>query len=100
MTRLAGLLWEVSGFDMSGRSPSRIIGSSWIGLTIPFVPVRMNQARLLDGALLGVFRIAVAPGLRVFGRQHPSASRPDRRWTRRATVVLPATWPLVGVALI
>ncbi|MBV8267472.1 MAG: hypothetical protein JO252_14200 [Planctomycetaceae bacterium] len=68
MTRLAGLLWEVSGFDMSGRSPSRIIGSSWIGLTIPVVPVRMNQARLLDGASLGVFRIAVAPGLRVFGR--------------------------------
>jgi hypothetical protein len=95
------LSWEVSGFDMSGRSPSRIIGSSWIGLTILVVTVRMDQTRLLDGALLRMSRIAAAPGLRVFGgRKHPPASRPDRRWTHRATVVLPATWPLTGVALI
>ncbi|MBV8265336.1 MAG: hypothetical protein JO355_05230 [Planctomycetaceae bacterium] len=100
MTRLAGLLWEVSGFDMSGRSPSRIIGFSSIGLTILVVPIRLKQTRLLDGASLGVFRIAAAPGLRVLGRQHPPASRPDRRWMHRATVLLPATWPLTGLALI
>jgi hypothetical protein len=94
------LSWEVSGFDMSGRSPSRIIGFYWIGLSILVVPVRMNQTRLLDGALLGVFRIAAAPGLRVFGRKHLPASRPDRCRTHRATVVLPATWPLTWVALI
>jgi len=94
------LSWEVSGFDMSGRSPSRIIGCDWIGLTILVVPVRRNQTRLLDSASLGVFRIAAALGLRVFGRKDLPASRPDRSWTHRATVVPLATWPLTWVALI
>ncbi len=98
--RIAGLSWEVSGFDMSGRSPSRIIGFYWIGQTNLAVPVRMNQTRLLDSALRGVFRIAAALGLRVFGRKHLPASRPDRSWTHRATDVLLATWPLTWVPLI
>jgi hypothetical protein len=44
-----------------------IIGFYWIGLTVLVVPVRLAHTRLLDTALLGVFPILAALGLRLFG---------------------------------
>ncbi len=77
-----------------------VIGFYWIGLTILVVPVRMHGTRFLDSAVLGVFPVLAAVGLRLFGprsRLRPSA---DTAWTHRAGVALLLTWPFAWVALI
>ncbi len=77
-----------------------IISFYWIGLTILVVPVRLRETRLLDTAVLGVFPILAALGLRIFGRKH-LATRPSHpSWKHAAAVVLLVTWPFTWVALI
>jgi hypothetical protein len=78
-----------------------IIGFYWIGLTILVVPARIHGTRLLDSAVLGVFPVLAALGLRLFG---PRELRPKQdatsSWTHRAGVGLLLTWPFAWVALI
>jgi hypothetical protein len=77
-----------------------IIGFYWVGLTVLVVPVRMHGTRLLDSAVLGVFPVLAALGLRIFG---PRELRPrggeTSSWTHRAGVVLLLAWPFAWVAL-
>lgn len=81
-----------------------IIGFYWIALTLIVVPARMQGARLLDTAALGVFPVIASLVLRVVGprqswaRSRPRADRPS--WTHRAGVVLLLTWPFAWVGLI
>jgi apolipoprotein N-acyltransferase len=79
-----------------------IIGFYWIGLTVLVVPVRMNGARLLDSAILGVFPVLAALGLRFFGpRPTRRAAREEAAgWTHRMGVVLLASWPFAWAGLI
>jgi hypothetical protein len=78
-----------------------IIGFYWIGLTVLVVPVRMHGTRLLDSALLGVFPVLAALGLRLFGPRELRPRRVDTTsWTHRAGVGLLLTWPFAWVALI
>jgi hypothetical protein len=78
-----------------------IIGFYWIGLTILVVPVRMHGTRLLDSALLGVFPVLAALGLRFFGPRDLRPRQADTTsWTHRAGIGLLVTWPFAWVALI
>jgi hypothetical protein len=77
-----------------------IIGFYWIGLTILVVPVRMRESRLFDSAILGIFPVVAALGLRLLGprRLPPNASHAS--WTHRAAIAMLVTWPFAWVALI
>jgi hypothetical protein len=77
-----------------------LIGFYWIGLTILVVPIRLPDARLLDAAILGVFPILAAFGLRFFGAKR-FATRPTKPiWTHRAAVGLLVSWPFAWAILI
>jgi hypothetical protein len=77
-----------------------IIGFYWIGLTILVVPVRMRESRLFDSAILGIFPVLAALGMRVFGPRPlpPRTSRPS--WTHNTAIGLLVTWPFAWVGLI
>lgn len=77
-----------------------IIGFYWIGLTILVVPVRLHQTRVLDSAVLGVFPVLAAVGLRVFRPSRLSPPGERRYWTHEAAIGLLVTWPFAWVALI
>ncbi|WP_406700635.1 hypothetical protein V5E97_17705 [Singulisphaera sp. Ch08] len=77
-----------------------IIGFYWIGLTILVVPVRLHQTRVLDSAVLGVFPVLAAVGLRVFRPSSISSPTGRRYWTHDAAIGLLVTWPFAWVALI
>jgi hypothetical protein len=81
-----------------------IIGFYWIGLTVLVVPGRLNGARFLDSALLGVFPVLAALALRFVGPKRSWARlRPPEHgptWTHRAGVALLVTWPFAWVGLI
>jgi hypothetical protein len=79
-----------------------IIGFYWVGLTILVVPVRMHGTRFLDSAVLGVFPVIAALGLRLFGTKpaRRSAQIQAASWTHRAGIVLLVTWPFAWVFLI
>ena len=77
-----------------------IIGFYWIGLTILVVPVRLHQTRVLDTAVLGVFPVLAAVGLRVFRPSRLAAAGQRRYWTHDAAIGLLVTWPFAWVALI
>jgi hypothetical protein len=81
-----------------------IIGFYWIGLTVLVVPRRLEGARLLDSALLGVFPMLAALALRCVGpRRSWTSAGPGERgltWTHRAGVALLITWPFAWVGLI
>lgn len=77
-----------------------IIGFYWIGLTILVVPVRLHQTRVLDSAVLGVFPVLAALGLRVFRPATNARGGPRRYWTHEVAIGLLVTWPFAWVALI
>jgi hypothetical protein len=77
-----------------------IIGFYWIGLTILVVPVRLAHTRLVDTALLGVFPILAALGLRLFGPKRPATAGHGPGWTHHAGIVLLLSWPLAWLAMI
>lgn len=77
-----------------------IIGFYWIGLTVLVVPVRLPHTRLVDTALLGVFPILAALGLRLFGPKRPATPGQGPGWTHLAGVVLLVSWPLAWLAMI
>ncbi len=77
-----------------------IIGFYWIGLTLIVVPVRMHNTRVLDSAVLGVFPVLAALGLRFFGPSHSVAQGDKSLWTHRAGVALLLSWPFAWVGLI
>jgi hypothetical protein len=77
-----------------------IIGFYWIGLTILVVPVRLHQTRVLDTAILGIFPVLAAVGLRVFRPANLAPAGERRYWTHEAAIGLLITWPFAWVALI
>ncbi len=79
-----------------------MIGFYWIGLTILVVPVRVQGARFLDSAVLGVFPVVAALALRVFGMNAAKGvAGPGRpSWTHQAGVALLWSWPFAWVGLI
>jgi len=77
-----------------------IIGFYWIGLTVLVVPVRLNGTRLLDSAVLGVFPILAALGLRVFGPRRAVTQGDPDAWTHRTGIALLLTWPFAWVGLV
>lgn len=77
-----------------------IIGFYWIGLTVLVVPIRMPGTRFLDSAVLGVFPVLAALGLRVFGPRRTARAGDTDSWTHRAGVILLVTWPFAWVGLI
>lgn len=77
-----------------------IIGFYWIGLTILVVPVRLHGSRFLDSAVLGVFPVLAALGLRFFGPRRVLGPGDTTSWTHRAGVGLLLTWPFAWVGLI
>ncbi len=77
-----------------------IIGFYWIGLTILVVPVRMRESRLFDSAILGIFPVLAALGLRLFGPRRAPPNASHSSWTHRAAIALLVTWPFAWVALI
>jgi hypothetical protein len=78
-----------------------IIGFYWIGLTILVVPGRMGGTIFLDSAVLGVFPVLAALGLRLVASRKPPqrSTRGALGWTHRAGVGLLLTWPFVWVGL-
>jgi hypothetical protein len=77
-----------------------IIGFYWIGLTILVVPVRLRGTRFLDSAVLGVFPVLAALGLRFFGPRRALPPGDTSAWTHRAGVALLLSWPFAWVGLI
>jgi hypothetical protein len=77
-----------------------IIGFYWIGLTVLVVPVRLHHTRLMDTALLGVFPILAALGLRIFGPKRPTTPGHGPAWTHHAGIALLASWPVAWLAMI
>ena len=77
-----------------------IIGFYWIGLTVLVVPVRLHHTRLMDTALLGVFPILAALGLRLFGPRRPMTRGPGPGWTHHAAIALLVSWPVAWLAMI
>lgn len=81
-----------------------IIGFYWIGLTILVVPARLNGARFLDSAFLGVFPVLAALVIwRVGPRRAWATARPrpgGPMWTHQAAIGLLVTWPLAWIGLI
>jgi hypothetical protein len=77
-----------------------IVGFYWIGLTILVVPVRLHNTRVLDTAVLGVFPVLAAVGLRIFRPKARPGAAGAVYWTHHAAVGLLVTWPFAWVALI
>jgi hypothetical protein len=77
-----------------------IIGFYWIGLTILVVPARLHGTRVLDSAVLGVFPVLAALGLRFFGPRQRMAQGDPAAWTHRTGIALLLSWPFAWVALI
>ena len=77
-----------------------IIGFYWIGLTILVVPTRAHGSRFLDSAVLGIFPVLAALGLRIFGPRPRGRADGERAWTHRAGVALLVSWPFAWVGLI
>ncbi len=76
-----------------------IIGIYWIGLTVLVVPLRVPGSRFIDSAVLGLFPVVGALGLRIF-RTHRSVERGRPSWTHHAGVALLLTWPVAWLGLI
>jgi hypothetical protein len=77
-----------------------IIGFYWLGLTMLVVPARVHGTRFLDSAILGVFPVIAAIGLRFFGPRAVVSGSGKRAWTHRTGVTLLLTWPFAWVGLI
>ena len=77
-----------------------IIGFYWIGLTILVVPSRIHGARILDSAILGLFPVLAAVGLRIFGPKELHGKGGESAWTHQAAVWLLLMWPFVWVGMI
>jgi hypothetical protein len=80
-----------------------IIGFYWIGLTILVVPVRMRGTMVLDSAILGIFPVLAAIGLRFSAirvRRFVAGPETAAAWTHRAGVWLLLTWPFAWLGLI
>ena len=77
-----------------------IIGFYWIGLTILVVPARPRGNRFLDSALLGVFPVLAALGLRFFGPRGTAVAGDSSAWTHQVGIALLLSWPFAWVGLI
>jgi hypothetical protein len=77
-----------------------IIGFYWIGLAVLVVPARIHGARFLDSAVLGVFPVLAAIGIRLFGPSRGLVGGDPSSWTHRTGVALIVSWPFAWVGLI
>ena len=76
-----------------------IIGFYWIGLTIVVVPARIRGTRILDSAILGLFPVLAALGLRFFGPKELHGKGGEHAWTHQAAIWLLLLWPFVWVGM-
>ena len=77
-----------------------VIGFYWTTLTILIVPVRLPESRMMETAMLGLFPIAAAIGLRFFGPSSLSLRSTAGSWTHRTAIGLMITWPLAWICLV
>ncbi len=77
-----------------------VIGFYWTTLTVLIVPVRLPESRLMETAMLGLFPIAAAIGLRFFGPTSLALRATAGSWTHRTALALLISWPVAWICLV